>query len=635
MKTYFKYWIISTLLAVISCKTYAADIYCSPDGNGDGSSVNSPTKIENAINSIKPGETIYLLKGTYNLTSTIIIEENNNGESGKMKTIKPYNNEKVVLDFSEMETSATNRGFVVDGDYWHFYGFEISGAGDNGMLLSGNNNIIELMLFSNNQDTGLQISRYKTSNTTIASWPSNNLVLNCTSRNNCDDATMENADGFAAKLTCGEGNIFDGCFAYNNSDDGWDLYAKEATGPIGVVTIKNSVAFRNGYTEDGRGYGDCDGNGFKLGGGGIGSAHVVENCLAFENLHCGYTDNNNPELKSIKNCTAVNNDFGGDGKPNFSVYRCTNCNFENLVSYYCNNVINKMSNDKYVGSYTNGVYYNSGYYQVTEKTSVSNGSKIGTKISEPASSNFISTTVKGMGTDFHSIWRNSDGTPNLGGLYETKNSSEYASMGYHFENISIPNPEEPSEPENPSEEDPSDNNNVEITDTDLICYFTNKTPSSTRFYTFSNASYSNSKGEETINGVKYSDCLKMESQTQISFSTTEKAKLTIVFGTTETPSIKVNGNSISNIENVSLSENVLVIEELAAGDYILSKENSVNIYYIAITYYGEETDITIPVNEISELSGDIFDLWGRIVDKNRIEKNKIYFQNGRKIIIRN
>ena len=127
----------------------------------------------------------------------------------------------------------------------------------------------------------------------------------------------------------------------------------------------------------------------------------------------------------------------------------------------------------------------------------------------------------------------------------------------------------------------------------------------------------------------------MESQTQISFSTTEKAKLTIVFGTTETPSIKVNGNSISNIENVSLSENVLVIEELTAGDYILSKENSVNIYYIAITYYGEETDITIPVNEISELSGDIFDLWGRIVDKNRIEKNKIYFQNGRKIIIRN
>ena len=208
-------------------------------------------------------------------------------------------------------------------------------------------------------------------------------------------------------------------------------------------------------------------------------------------------------------------------------------------------------------------------------------------------------------------------------------------MGYHFENSSIPNPEEPSEPENPSEEDPSDNNNVEITDTDLICYFTNKTPSSTRFYTFSNASYSNSKGEATINGVKYSDCLKMESQTQISFSTTEKAKLTIVFGTTETPSIKVNGNSISNIENLSLSENVLVIEELAAGDYILSKENSVNIYYIAITYYGEETDSTIPVNEISELSGDIFDLWGRIVDKNRIEKNKIYFQNGRKIIIRN
>ena len=37
--------------------------------------------------------------------------------------------------------------------------------------------------------------------------------------------------------------------AYNNSDDGWDLFAKAATGPIGVVTIQNCIAFRNGFTE--------------------------------------------------------------------------------------------------------------------------------------------------------------------------------------------------------------------------------------------------------------------------------------------------------------------------------------------------------------------------------------------------
>ncbi|UKI49487.1 MAG: hypothetical protein L6U99_12615 [Clostridium sp.] len=41
---------------------------------------------------------------------------------------------------------------------------------------------------------------------TIETWPANNLILNCTPFNN-SDATGENADGFAAKLTCGN-NIF-------------------------------------------------------------------------------------------------------------------------------------------------------------------------------------------------------------------------------------------------------------------------------------------------------------------------------------------------------------------------------------------------------------------------------------------
>ena len=259
---------------------------------------------------------------------------------------------------------------------------------------------------------------------------------------------MENADGFAAKLTCGEGNVFDGCMAYNNSDDGWDLFAKSATGPIGVVTIQNCIAFRNGFTEFGEGYGNCDGNGFKLGGSGIGSAHILKNCLAFENLHCGFTDNNNPKLGSLTNCTAVNNNGEGTGKPNFSCYRCTapGAIFENLMSYYDDSVFMSdaklkggASNDKYVGTYENGVYYNSGYYQVDAKTAIKNGAKIGTKLSAaPAASDFI-TMAKApeQGTDFDAVWRNADGSLNPGGLYETADSSSYKTMGYHMYNGSI------------------------------------------------------------------------------------------------------------------------------------------------------------------------------------------------------
>ena len=111
-----------------------------------------------------------------------MIEESNSGNSGSFKTIMAYPGDEVIWDFSAMAIADANRGVVLDGSYWYFKGFEIKGAGDNGMLLSGDNNIIEMMVFNDNQDTGLQISRYQSAYNTIAQWPSNNLILNCTSK---------------------------------------------------------------------------------------------------------------------------------------------------------------------------------------------------------------------------------------------------------------------------------------------------------------------------------------------------------------------------------------------------------------------------------------------------------------------
>ncbi|MBE6861136.1 MAG: hypothetical protein E7499_07670 [Ruminococcus sp.] len=413
-------------------------IYCAPNASGTGTK-DSPTDVLTAIKNVKAGGTIYLLDGIYKFSETILIDSNNNGTSNAYKTIQAYpgNSNRVVFDFSAQSVSGSNRGIVLDGDYWQFVNFEITKAGDNGMLLSGNNNRIVEMVFNDNQDTGLQLSRFDTNAATVAEWPSNNLVLNCTSKNNCDDATMENADGFAAKLTCGEGNVFDGCMAYNNSDDGWDLYAKEATGPIGVVTIKNSAAFRNGYTEFGEGYGDCDGNGFKLGGAGVGTAHIVENCLAFENLNSGFTDNNNPKLGSLKDCTAYNNGVGGKGKSNYMVYRCSSSTkLTNLMSYTNTAKVSdtgaagiKLANDKFVGVMNNSVYYNSKYYFAKNDTAMTNGAKLGDEVTVQ-DSDFKSLSVQAMGTDFHTAWRGADGTINNNGFAET--TGTYSSIGYHL-----------------------------------------------------------------------------------------------------------------------------------------------------------------------------------------------------------
>ena len=401
-------------------------IFCAPDASASGEGTYSnPTSVENAVKNIKPGGAIWLKGGTYKFTQTLVISEALSGNSGAYKTISAAPGEDVVFDFSAMSVDASNRGVSMEASWWHWYGIKIQKAGDNGMILSGSNNIIEMCVFSNNQDTGLQISRTNTNYASISQWPSNNLIKNCTSMNNCDDATMENADGFAAKLTCGEGNIFEGCMSYNNSDDGWDLYAKSATGPIGKVTFRNCVSFRNGYTEDGRGYGDCDGNGFKLGGSGVGTAHVLENCVSFENLHHGFTDNNNPLFGSLTNCTSYSNSTGG-GKANFQMDRCTSGTFKNLLSYTGSS---SCGSDKFNGNVTNALFFNSSkYWEVTSQTAVAN-SKAGTQVNGPTDGDFVSVKAPAMGSDFHKIWRNADGSINTQGFLKLAQSSALAGKG--------------------------------------------------------------------------------------------------------------------------------------------------------------------------------------------------------------
>ncbi len=564
-------------------------IYCSPNGTGDGSSASSPTTVAKAITSVSAGGYIYLLGGTYKFSSPIKIEQSNSGSSGKYKTIAAYNGADVVFDFSGESVSDSNYGVILDGSYWHFYGFEITKAGDNGMLLSGSNNIVEMMTFNANQDTGLQVSRYRSNASSIADWPTNNLIKNCTSKNNCDDATMENADGFAAKLTCGKGNVFDGCFSYNNSDDGWDLYAKEATGAIGVVTIRNCVAFRNGFTEAGKGYGDCDGNGFKLGGGGIGTRHQVENCLAFENLNCGFTDNNNPEFGDMKNCTAYNNNLKG-AKANYMVYRCnTTATFANMMSYY--NTANvtktnqsgmKAGNDKFVGSMTNGIYYNSKYYFAKSET-LANGSKLGDIIT-PSDSDFVTLTVAGMGTDFHTAWRNADGSPNPKGFAETPSNGTYASLGYHMMNgvtqtatpgVSSGQPSSGTTTqatETTPKATETTATNTPVVSSEYVHNFTANGNSSS-FYTISGNLNSNPVSV-SYNGMTLTTGFKMETATSIKFTAPADGTLTLVTDTAG-KSIKVNGTKYTT------DANGVVTVSVSAGAVEITKGDAMNLVYMA------------------------------------------------------
>ena len=276
------------------------------------------------------------------MSATITIAESNSGTSSARKSIKAMGNGMPVLDWNSTSDNSSGRGIILDGSYWHIYGITIREAGDNGMLLSGDNNIIERCVFTANRDTGLQLSRYNGNYNSISQWPSNNLILQCESFDNMD-SNGENADGFAAKLTCGEGNVFRGCYSHNNVDDGWDLWTNSGT-PIGKVTIEYCISYMNGTLTNGTVMTNGDRNGFKLGGADVSVNHTVRYCIAANNGACGFTWNSNPGSIKVTNNTAY-----GNKKSNFY--------FAGGSSTFLNNIsLSGSSDDKIAGSSLNANY---------------------------------------------------------------------------------------------------------------------------------------------------------------------------------------------------------------------------------------------------------------------------------------
>jgi hypothetical protein len=281
-------------------------LYVSPSGTDSAAGTQAnPTTLVSAITRIAAGGTIFMRGGTYNLSQTVTIAPGNNGTAGARKTLSAFPGETPVLNFSAMAENSANRGLALNGSFWHVFGIVVERAGDNGIFVGGSNNIIERTVTRFNHDTGLQLSRIA-SDTPTSQWPANNLVLSAESHDNADSGG-ENADGFAAKLTSGPGNVFRYDVSHNNIDDGWDLFTKTDTGPIGAVTIEDSLSYNNGTLTDGTVNANGDRNGFKLGGDDIAVNHIVQRNIAYHNGHHGFTYNSNPGTMSISNNVSIDN----------------------------------------------------------------------------------------------------------------------------------------------------------------------------------------------------------------------------------------------------------------------------------------------------------------------------------------
>jgi len=261
-----------------------------------GKVVSTSQEILDAIAAAIPGENIYVKGGEYTFDTTI--EITTSGSASDMISLLAYPTDETrpKFDFSSMSENSSNRGIELDASYWHIKGIDIYKAGDNGMQIKGNNNVIEFCTFSECSDTGLQLDN----------GAANNTILNCDSFFNAD-SSLENADGFAAKLNVGTGNKFVGCRAWQNLDDGWDGYLREADD---ITTMyENCWSIENGYLKDGSPSGG-DGNGFKTGGSDTKDLKhnaVYMNCIAVGNASDGFDHNSNRGEVTLYNASAYDN----------------------------------------------------------------------------------------------------------------------------------------------------------------------------------------------------------------------------------------------------------------------------------------------------------------------------------------
>jgi hypothetical protein len=295
------------VVARLSSHTYYVAVNGSDSNCG---TISSPlATLSKAQKLVMAGDTVYIRGGVYRLhTNNIMYNVRNYAavfyldKSGKDAAHRicyfGYPGERPVFDASDVKPRGMRVSvFYMAGSYLHLRNFEVIGTqvtihehtqSENISARGGSNNIYENLAMHDGMGIGFYLME-----------GANNLILNCDAYNNYDsfseDGRGGNADGFGGHPQAGgTGNIFRGCRAWYNSDDGFDLIRAQES-----VTIDHCWAFVNGYKPETKVHA-ADGNGIKGGGYGMQvihsvpeviPRHIISGCLAFDNEANGFYSN--------------------------------------------------------------------------------------------------------------------------------------------------------------------------------------------------------------------------------------------------------------------------------------------------------------------------------------------------------
>ncbi|WP_192821752.1 T9SS type A sorting domain-containing protein [Rufibacter sp. LB8] len=127
-------------------------------------------------------------------------------------------------------------------------------------------------------------------------------------------------------------------------------------------------------------------------------------------------------------------------------------------------------------------------------------------------------------------------------------------------------------------EDEGDGGNTGGTSEEGMVHNFTTAGSTSSFYRIT-GSLSDSKGTVTYNGLTLTQCLKIESATNITFTTTRESTLTLVFNSDLSGKIKVNGTD----QTITAGRMTMT---LPAGTHQITKNSTANLYYMSTAYTG-------------------------------------------------
>jgi hypothetical protein len=313
-------------LALAARGAAAGEWFIAPDGDDARAGTREApfATFRRAQDAARPGDTVWVRGGVYRMAEAAVARKrgifasvillDKSGEPGRPIRYAALSGEQPRFDFSAVKPEGFRvSAFHVTGSWLCVEGLEVTGVQ---VTLTnhtqsicfenaGSHNVFERLVMRD----GMGIGYYSVRG-------SDNLVLNCDAFRNHDPVSDGgrggNVDGFGCHpAKGGTNNVFRGCRAWFNSDDGYDcINAREA------VTFDRCWAFWNGYSD---GFVKrADGNGFKAGGyGGTPAArlpspvprHRVTGCFAYRNKAAGFYANHHPG-----GCDWIGNTAGRNGK---------------------------------------------------------------------------------------------------------------------------------------------------------------------------------------------------------------------------------------------------------------------------------------------------------------------------------